>query len=769
MTSIRPRKILLGWRVANHIGNFPPGGGDKKGFVMRVNLFFVGLVSFFGFFGSNLDHGQVALGTSLQASVLVTSSDKSQFQMGSARFTIITPSLIRIEYAKNQEFLNSPTFFAVNRETRSSATAAIAGTNTLVIETEFFRLRYREDGQKFHAGNLEASIKKGSDEVLWHYGDPNSGNLGGTRYSLDNAVGPEALKEGLFSRDGWFLLDDSKSLVLTQDWIQNRPPRELDSFLFAYGNDFQRALKDLTAIGGRVPIPRKTTLGVWYSRFWAYTSTDYKNIVNEFQSKDFPLDIMVLDMLWHKEGWTGYSWNRNLLPDAEDLLKWFREKNLVVTLNDHPGPIASHEDMFGDYMSSLGLSLSQKPPEFDPFSKSMLNKLFQFAHSARDRDGVDFWWMDYFDEPTLGQLNKYYFEHTSQNGKRGQVLSRWGGWGDHRHPMQFSGDTDTDFEMLKFVIPFTSKAASVGAWYWSHDIGGHKGPRNEEAVTRWMQFGALSASMRLHSNYDDQLDRRPWLYEPKYTTAMKSALFLRSSLMPYIYSTTWQGYADSKPMIRPLYLEHPEFEESYNHAQEYFFGDHLIAAPITDAGKGDRHLAQQSVWIPPGQWADWDTHEVFVGPQSLVVEKDINHIPLFIRVGVIVPMQPVTLRMGSEPTRNLVLKAIKGKNNSSATTQLYEDDGLTNQYIEGKHSITYLSSYWYEDHMDMLVSSRDGHFDGELLERKLSLQINGVKSVSTVRLNGQEVPFKFDQATQTLTAESTNLSTNEYHHFQVIY
>src|SRR5262249_21550604 len=148
-----------------------------------------------------------------------------------------------------------------------------------------------------------------------------------TIQSLDGVEGAVDLGEGLLTRDGWYVIDDSKGHLLTEDWVMSRPKNSsTDWYLFGYGSDYKAALKALTHIGGAVPIPRKYALGVWYSRYWPYTSEEYREIVKEYQQHDFPLDVIVLDMDWHKEGWTGWSWNRKLLPDAEELLAWFHEQ-----------------------------------------------------------------------------------------------------------------------------------------------------------------------------------------------------------------------------------------------------------------------------------------------------------------------------------------------------------------------------------------------------------------------------------------------------------
>ena len=154
---------------------------------------------------------------------------------------------------------------------------------------------------------------------------------------------------------------------------------------------------------------------------------------------------------------------------------------------------------------------------------------------------MDFWWLDWQQGPdtrsvpdltNLFWLNTLLYQHTAQNGQRGLSFSRWAGWGDHRHPIHFSGDADTGFPTLAFEVPFTSTAGNVGCFFWSHDIGGHMGGRNEESYARWCQFGATSPVLRSHSTRDAQTDRRPWNYPAWAENSMRASFHLRSELVP---------------------------------------------------------------------------------------------------------------------------------------------------------------------------------------------------------------------------------------------
>ncbi|MGA2442573.1 MAG: glycosyl hydrolase family 31, partial [Tepidisphaeraceae bacterium] len=188
----------------------------------------------------------------------------SQATLGNARFTVITPNLIRIEYANGGEFTDAPTLFAANRSVRFDGAAILQKPSGLWIDTGVVVLSYTSDGKPFSSGNLRAMIRRGNATTTWTPGMADPLNLGGTLRTLDTCTGPRDLGQGVISRSGWAVVDDSATPVLTQDWVRSRPNQaETDWYLFAYGLDYKSALKSLAAISGPVPLPRKNLLGVW--------------------------------------------------------------------------------------------------------------------------------------------------------------------------------------------------------------------------------------------------------------------------------------------------------------------------------------------------------------------------------------------------------------------------------------------------------------------------------------------------------------------------
>ena len=581
------------------------------------------------------------------------------------------------------------------------------------------------------------------------------------------------------SRDGWYLLDDSTTPLFTSDWVQSRPHIEgrTDWYFFAYGEDYYAALLALTAVGGRLPIPRKYVFGSWYSRYWPYTADEFKEIVREYEQHDFPLDIIVMDVDWHWGEWTGYTWNTDLVPDGLGLIRWLHDQGLRVTLNDHPVfGMQPYEEHYENFMRDMGEDPeSRRVLAFDAGSKQYLETFLNWAHAPRETEGVDFWWLDWQQDhytrsipelTNLFWLNEQYFSRSRRVNLRGLSFSRWGGWGDHRHPIHFSGDAATGFDMLEFEVPFTATSANVGLYFWSHDTGGHIGPRNEESFARWVQFSSMAATLRLHSTRDPVLDRRPWTYSPEVLDATRKAFHLRSQLMLYIYSTAAQSHFESKPFIRSMYLEYPRSEEAYRVPGQYLLGDHLLIAPIVEARQGG--LARQTVWFPEGVWWDLMTHERIEGGQILEIAKPLDQFPVYVRASTPMPMQPYRARMASAPLNELLIRVFEGPVGVGSYNYLYEDDGLSRAYELGQYAMTPLYFTREGNRLRLSVLPTEGSFEGQFEQRTLVFEFVTLMKARAAFYRGQFVEYTYDPTTHLHRVVVPNASIHEAHSMELI-
>src|SRR5260221_854483 len=405
---------------------------------------------------------------------------------GRARFTMLTERLVRLEWSPESYFEDRGTFAFPNRNVQVPTFSHDSQGAQWDINTNSLRLHYIDDGQPFNKTNLSIQFNVDSKQTQWVPGMVNTGNLRGTRRTLDQCADAASLQEGLLSRDGWSLFDDSGSAVWSRDqrWVEARPEAHVqDWYFFGYGHDYKALLKDYMTFGGQTPLVPPYVLGAWWSRYWAYHADELVELVNEFKEHDIPLDVLVLDMDWHTpDGWTGYTWNRKLFPDPVSFLSWAHSLDLAFTLNLYPADgVQKHEEAYSRFAEVLGRDPStDEGIKFASTDKTFVQHYFELLHHPLEDQGVDFWWLDWQQGESSGiknldplpWLNHLHFQDLNRRGKRPMLYSRWGGLGNHRYPIGFSGDTYATWEALRFQPYFTATAANVGYGWWSHGIGG---------------------------------------------------------------------------------------------------------------------------------------------------------------------------------------------------------------------------------------------------------------------------------------------------------
>lgn len=605
----------------------------------------------------------------------------SSVTINHARFTALTPRLIRMEYSDVGAFEDRPSMAFVDRTPTATLTQSKDPAGTHVLKTSELSIRYVDDGQPFNEKNLSISqlFKFKKTPTIWMPGTADTGNLLGTFRTLDGVNGATQLEKGILSRDGWAIVDDSGKPVLDstsgRPWFAERKdPAALDWYYFGYGHDYKEALGDFTKFAGKIPLPPRYVFGAWWSRYWAYSDAELRELVNEFKENDVPLDVLVIDMDWHLDGWTGYTWNPKYFPDPEGFLKWAHEQGLKVTLNLHPADgVGKHEKAFPEVCKAMGLDpyKTQRVP-FDCTDPIFVDAYFKYLHHPLEKMGIDFWWMDWQQgtdtkvknlDPLMA-LNHLHWqdmaERAEETGKRPLIFSRWGGLGNHRYQIGFSGDTFCNWPSLAFQPYFTATAGNVGYAYWSHDIGGHQpGPVDPELYVRWIQWGALSPILRTHTTKNPLAERRIWKFPTEYFEAARKAYQFRYELIPYIYTMARKCHDTGIPLCRPLYYEWPEMEEAYTWKNEYMFGDDLLAAPVTEAADPISGCAMVEVWIPPGKWVNWFTGRQYDGPTTAHLVVPLDEIPLFARAGAIIPTQVVREVEGLQE-RSTILNVFPG-------------------------------------------------------------------------------------------------------------
>ena len=698
---------------------------------------------------------------------------------GKARFTVLTPEMIRIQYSDRSLFEDRATFAIVNRRLPVPAFTAVEKDGYLEIKTSALTLKYKIggviDGRKPSAEVLNISMQLNGRPVLWYPGKDDAMNLKGTTRTLDGQIGDnkrQELENGLLSRAGWSIIDESPlarrgdgsttfafdKQVDGIDWVAEPVDKQaIDWYFLGYGHQYKKALGDFIKVAGRQPMPPLYVLGYWYSKYQRYTSDEFMEIVNDVKRFNIPMDVMIFDMDWHTQGWTGWTWDRTAIPDPEGLIDWMHQHGLKVSLNLHPADgVDDDEDFFNDLREDMGLDKQTKRVPWNLSDGRFYHNMFKHIIRARERQGVDFWWLDWQQNLTskyvAGLGETFWCNHVFYNDmrlnrpdRRPLIFHRWGGLGSHRYPIGFSGDSFTTYGTLAWQPYFTATASNVGFGYWGHDLGGHQqtGGNDPEIYLRWMQFGVFTPIFRTHATNWEGIERRIWKY-PNFPSLLETVK-LRYALMPYIYTAARQAYDTGVSLCRPLYYEWPEVNNAYLFEDEYMFGDDILVAPVVTKPESDGMTARRT-WLPEGRWFDVCRNKVVEGNRTFTDRYAMEEIPYFFRAGSVIVNNPPMMNLNTRPDR-LILKVVPGGNGQ---TKLYEDEGDTEGYKQGAYTTTTIS----HEGNTLTILPREGKFAGMPESRSYTVEFLAVNRPNAVVINGSlvaESEWKYDAQRRLLT------------------
>nr|WP_279579954.1 TIM-barrel domain-containing protein [Fodinicola feengrottensis] len=460
--------------------------------------------------------------------------------------------------------------------------------------------------------------------------------LGGYRRSLDGVNGAALTTPGLLYQDGWYLLDDTTSAIfdparqsVTARTNHGGEPYQ-DGYLFAYGQDYKRALSDLATLTGPPKLLPRWAYGLWYSKYYDYHEADYKTMLAKFRSEGVPLDVLVTDTdIKSPDTWDGWEIDPAKFPNPQEFFDWSASMGLHNTLNIHPSVLSSDPQFAQAMATAKGKLTKQNANCYTDTSHAGDCYVFDWSdpdqlaaylnlHQGMESQGVDFWWLDWCCEPSQSSaagvtpdawINQQYAHNTSKNIGRGFAFSRafgslqaggysgqqglpTGPWADKRTTVHFTGDTTSSWDTLKFEVGYTpGEAASTGLSATSHDIGGFNANQSnlpDDLYVRWAQLGAFQPIFRFHGNHSNRL---PWEYGDAARAAVEKFLNLRENLVPYTYSLAAEANRTGVPIVRPTYLEYPGQPDAYAAAGgEYFYGPSVLVAPTTTRGHHRHHL-----------------------------------------------------------------------------------------------------------------------------------------------------------------------------------
>jgi alpha-D-xyloside xylohydrolase len=605
---------------------------------------------------------------------------------------------------------------------------------------------------------------------------------------------------------------------------------ECIDYYFMYGGNSDGVIAEMRDLTGQVPMFPLWTYGYWQSKERYKSQNETVGVVKKYRELGVPIDGIIQD--WQYWG-NNYLWNsmeflNEDFPNPKAMINDIHEMNahIIISIWSSFGPATKQYrelEKIGalyNFNTWPESGLTAWPPNmeypsgvrvYDAFNPKARDIYWKHLNEGLFKLGIDGWWMDSTEpdhlsfkpedmnnQTALGSFRKvrnayplvtvggvYENQRTVNSDKRVFILTRSGFAGQQRYGANvWSGDVFTSWENFRNQIPAGLNFSMCGIPHWNSDIGGFfageynktwndgtasKNPMFQELYVRWMQFGAFNPMMRSHGT---DLSREIYHFgqkgEPIYD-AIESTIRLRYSLLPYIYSTSWEVTDKQSSFMRALVMDFSHDKNVWDIKHQYMFGKSILVAPVIEAqytpekikddktgdgwtrSDGDGAEKEPSVdftlkkntmiYLPSGSdWYDFWTNEIFKGGNEISKETSIDIIPLYIKAGSILPIGPEVQYATEKNWDNLELRIYEG---ADGTFTLYEDENDNYNYEKGIYSTITFS--WNDTKRTLTINNREGSFPGMLTDRKFNIVRIGKNQTNykTVNYAGKKMVIKF--------------------------
>jgi alpha-D-xyloside xylohydrolase len=457
----------------------------------------------------------------------------------------------------------------------------------------------------------------------------------------------------------------------------------LDAFLIVGGTPAE-VLDRFTALVGKPPVPPVWSFGVWASRAYYRTADDILAAAKELRTRDFPCDVITFDgrawletssrclLEWDParypnpglvlaelkaQGYHICNWEYPLVSLTSPRFQELADKGYFLKDAATGAPYAYHWDPgpFGSVLTPLPTSA------MIDFTNPEAYRFWQDLHGPLLQGGVDVMKTDFGEQIPDGVVafngdtgkrlhnvytflyNKAVFEATAEYRPHEPAMV-WGrsAWvGNHRYPVHWGGDPQSDWGGLVGSIRGGLSWGLSGGAYHATDIGGFYGAEqpSAELYVRWVQAGVFASHFRFHGIGV----REPWGFGPDAEAICRDWFKLRMRLIPYLMRAGQAAAETGLPVMRAMVLACPDEPECHGFDTQFFCGEDLLVAPITAPG------GIVDVYLPSGRWYDFLTGEPYEGSRTVRLALPLDRFPVFARDGAIIPIGPVVAHTGLIP------------------------------------------------------------------------------------------------------------------------
>ncbi|HTF18642.1 MAG TPA: glycoside hydrolase family 31 protein [Chryseolinea sp.] len=543
---------------------------------------------------------------------------------------------------------------------------------------------------------------------------------------------------------------------------------EMD-YYFLYAHSVPEVIRHYTRLTGRIEMPPRWSIGYQQCRYSYYPDKEVLTLARTFRDKEIPADVIVLD-IHYMDDYKIFTWSPRDFPAPKQMLQELKDMGFQVVIMCDPG--IKVEQGYRAYDEGIKAEAFMMYPDGTPYAGQVWPGWCHFPDFTRPETrqwwqdqfaetidlGIEGFWNDMNEIATWGQMvpeniemsfegngatmrrgrNVYGFQMARSTyegtkallkGKRPFNLTRSGYAGVQRYGAVWTGDNVAYDEHMMLGVRMISCLGMSGVAFSGYDIGGFVGDASSKLFARWLSIGAFSPFFRGHSMINSR-DSEPWAYGEEVEQISRNYIRFRYQMMPYIYSLFYDAATTGMPIQRSLavsYTHNPKVYDGTFHNQ-YLFGPSFLVAPV----ESDKEFVK--VYLPEGTWYYLYNGQQHEGNNEIIIECPLRKLPVFVRAGAIIPMQPVAQHTGTLQDL-LILHVYAG---ADASFTYYDDDGATFDYQGGaytKRDITYHGSQ-----RTVSVGAAEGTFTSPV--RHLKVVFHGLgPNVEEVVLNGKSTPF----------------------------
>jgi alpha-glucosidase len=551
-------------------------------------------------------------------------------------------------------------------------------------------------------------------------------------------------------------------------------------------------VQEYSWLTGRPPLAPRWALGFQQSR-WSYMSqTEAQGIADRLRADRIPADVLWLDIDYQDRN-RPFTINTKAFPDLPGLVRKLKTQDMhLVVITDLHIANAPNQN-YRPYDSGTAADVFMKRPDGTPFVGPVWPgpALFPDFTQARARDwwgtqyrdfvamGVAGFWndmnepavfdpltktmpldvVDLIDEPGFARRTTTQAEVHNLTGmlnsratyegvlklapdKRPFVMTRASFAGGQRYAATWTGDNSSSWAHLNLSVSQLVSLGLSGFAYSGDDIGGFAGdPPSPDLLTRWIEIGAFNPIFRDHYQ-KGKAAQEVWVHGTAQEDIRRRYIEERYRLMPYIYGLADENSRTGLPLMRPVFLDFPLVVANGDRlggteGQFMLGGDLLIAPPATWESPAPYRIA-----LPGSGWYDYWTGLPLAGVATTETPT-LDHLPVFVRPGAILPRQPLVQSTAETPRGRLQLAVYPGADCRGA---LYLDDGESLAYKSGG----YLRQSLTCDAASLSFGKREGTFPPWWTG--FDVVIHGwTGGAAKVRLDGREVAAAVDASAQTIS------------------